>query len=80
MNQHDATEQAYKRGYEAGKRDAVKHGEWDAKEDLVRSYLNGCTEIFYECSVCRSASAFKSPHCPNCGAKMVGERKDNEQD
>lgn len=31
MNQHDSTEQAYKRGYEDGKRDAVKHGEWDVK-------------------------------------------------
>lgn len=32
MHNHDATETAYRNGYEAGKRDAVKHGEWDTTE------------------------------------------------
>ena len=38
MNEHDIAEQAYKNGYEKGKRDAVKR-----IEDAIKSaYKNGC--------------------------------------
>lgn len=47
-----------------------RHGRWLEKVDMVESYLSDCTEVFYECSVCESASPGESPHCPHCGAKM----------
>lgn len=30
-----------------------------------------------QCSECLAKYDFQSPYCPNCGAKMDGERKDN---
>ena len=69
MNEHDITEQAYKNGYEAGKRDARKHGRW-AKQVEDGMY-------WYECSVCggeiprtRHGYYMFSDFCPNCGADM----------
>lgn len=53
----------------------VVHGRWVEKVDMVESYLSGCTEVFYECSVCASGNIGESPYCPNCGAKMDGERR-----
>lgn len=50
--------------------EAVVHGRWVEKVDMVESYLSDCTEVFYECSVCESANIGESPYCPNCGAKM----------
>ena len=51
----------------------VKHGKWEVKGQDVY------------CSVCGKESAYTwhgsskfSSYCPNCGAKMDGERKDNE--
>ena len=32
----------------------------------------------YECSKCGHNTAVKSNYCPSCGAKMDGERKDND--
>ena len=53
----------------------VKHGRWIEKE----TYL----DIYYDCSICGESFCFLegSPtdnsykYCPNCGAKMDGERK-----
>ena len=58
MNIHDATETAYRNGYEQGKKDAVKHGEW-------------CGTV---CSACGASTAngFDYEYCPHCGAKMDG--------
>ena len=71
MNEHDMTETAYKNGYEAGKRDAVKHGrwiQWGTFGDLAK------------CSVCGKDSftmhfvAYQNfNYCPNCGARMDGD-------
>ena len=65
MNEHDIAEQAYKNGYEDGKRDAVKHGRW-----IEKPYLLGNTRY---CSIC--GQNYGMPHgvlkyCPNCGAVM----------
>lgn len=49
----------------------VVHGRWVEKVDMVESYLSGCTEVFYECSVCASGNIGESPYCPNCGARMM---------
>lgn len=62
MNEHDATEQAYKRGYEDGKRDATKPGYWITK--------NGITF----CSECMTCGLPHWKRCPVCEAKM-GWRK-----
>ena len=83
MDKYTLQEEAYKRGYEAGKSDAVEvvHGEWTIIEDDY-SFLTTL-----RCSVCGEEYCFEEydedlpPHyryCPNCGAKMDGERKDNE--
>lgn len=66
MNMHDATEQAYKKGYADGKRDAVKHGRWEEAED--DNELPWYT--VYECSACGRRGAMWMGYCPNCGAKM----------
>lgn len=43
----------------------VKHGEWE--QYGLRNP---------QCSLCHSYRIEKSRYCPNCGAKMDGERKD----
>ena len=48
----------------------VVHGRWETIEG--REYL-GCL-----CSNCQKWSDAKTNYCPNCGAKMDGERKDND--
>lgn len=47
----------------------VRHGRWeviDAEEPRR-----------YGCSKCKRLSWHMENYCPNCGAKMDGERKDN---
>lgn len=61
MDEHTSHEQAYKNGYEAGKRDAVKHGRW--KGAGLGDYLcSVCWEVF--------SGGNKYNFCPNCGADM----------
>lgn len=63
----------------------VKHGEWRDRYD--EKYANR----LYECSLCGEVAPdgtvydelerplrqqILSPYCPNCGAKMDGERRD----
>ena len=47
----------------------VRHGKWEDSDDL---------EYFitfpYRCSVCGTAGGLKFNYCPNCGAKMDGEK------
>lgn len=33
---------------------------------------------FYRCSECYEIAERRTPYCPNCGAKMDGERKDDD--
>lgn len=72
MKTYEATEQAYKNGYEKGKQDAVKHGRWVLRQDDGYE----C----YECSSCRAnplndnaERPSLSDYCPNCGARMDGD-------
>jgi hypothetical protein len=78
MKNYDATEQAYKNGYDKGyadgQRDALKKG---------RMIISGCG--FDCCSECRKVFAdgyltamgikprMQFNFCPNCGADMRGE-------
>lgn len=52
-----------------------KPGEW----------IDPAAENCYRCSVCDEYTTMEIPrllyhYCPNCGAKMDGERKDNDED
>jgi rubrerythrin len=54
----------------------VRHGHWiehTAKPD----WLEDDVEVFYNCSECGSSHwSIIPPYCPNCGAKMDGERRE----
>lgn len=78
MDIYTVQELAYNNGYEAGKRDAVKHGLWIMGVDEA-DYAYG------ECSVCGyiERDAFpcgRTPtYCSECGAKMDLERKGTDE-
>ena len=69
MDNHTATELAYKNGYEQGKKDAVRHGRWEFK------HPNGwaCSECGEWGLMIDNRGICKSNYCPNCGAKMDGD-------
>lgn len=68
MNYYEATEIAYKNGYEAGKNDAVVHGRW--RYEGLNAVCSNCGFKWFEgcqeCGVCPSDVNY----CPHCGAKM----------
>lgn len=71
MRPEDATEQAYKNGYEDGKRDAVKHGWW-----IEKYHENPLGGFFrFHCSECAASKpvAITTNFCSNCGARMDGD-------
>ena len=51
----------------------VVHGRWVMKETMIRSPF----AKNYYCSECKEETKCTSNYCPNCGAKMDGERKDH---
>ena len=88
MKTFEATEQAYKNGYEAGKRDAGKKGRW--VDRYGGKYANKC----YDCSECKGTALYKpeadelghwrfvqalSDNCPHCGADMRGEEMERSE-
>ena len=60
MDIYNATEEAYKKGYEDGKRDAVVHAKW-VWDELFHDYT---------CSNCHNWDLKTPNYCSNCGAKM----------
>ena len=58
----------------------VRHARWIRTE----SFVNGTVTRIYKCSRCDGVAGvradngfwYKSNFCPNCGAKMDGERKE----
>lgn len=64
MDIYDATEIAYKNGYEQGMKDAVKHGRWIFETTNGREHM--------KCSNCLKSQTPTGvfAYCPNCGAKM----------
>ena len=79
MDKWTLQEEAFKRGYEKGKADAVVRGRW--KKNPETPTLNSA----FVCSVCGNvfwhhyfgdAKHYKANiwnYCPNCGAKMDGD-------
>lgn len=64
---------AYQKGYEAGKKDAVKHGHWVTQYDLDGNITH------YECTNCDFGLLWANDdalpkYCPECGAKMDGDK------
>ena len=51
----------------------VKHGEWIKRSFIV---FDDVIKEGYHCSVCRTTWDVDTKHCPYCGAKMDGERKE----
>ena len=64
MREYDATEQAYKNGFEDGKKSVLKYGTWKAMHnplgELIGWMHSNCGRVTYE----------TSEYCPTCGAKM----------
>lgn len=59
--------------------DAVKHGHWITKSNPNYSPFDPCSsEELHICNQCGHESEFGTRFCPDCGAKMDGERKDDE--
>ena len=52
----------------------VRHGEWRVK-DLNNPLYE--SKKAPHCSECEYMSFIRHDYCPNCGAKMYGERKDD---
>lgn len=70
MDIYTACEEAYKKGYSDGKRDAVKYGKWRAVNKDSRGYASS-----FECSRCECISTqhcfldyCEFDFCPVCGA------------
>ena len=87
MTEKEAYGQAFengrKLGYEEGKRDAVKHGEWI--EDYETIVDDSGRETYpvqtgYVCSECEKDGDVNWRFCPNCGARMDGDGNEREAD
>ena len=51
----------------------VRHGYW-----IHESFISKTGEKMHHtpyCSVCQNSQCFKTKYCPECGAKMDGERR-----
>ena len=54
----------------------VRHGHW-IEHTVKPDWLEDDVEVFYNCSECGSSHwSIIPPYCPNCGAKMDGERRE----
>lgn len=54
----------------------VKQGKWEKKTFIIFD----SEKVGYKCSECNTTWDTSTNYCPNCGAKMDGERKcDNDR-
>ena len=72
MTQREQT--AYDMGYQAGKHDAVVHGEWIPIE---HEYRNKFERVMiadeFDCGICGRRLGYRANYCPNCGSQMDGK-------
>lgn len=54
----------------------VVHGWWAETYEPI-PWCNFDVSVFYTCSVCKRDHDEPSQFCPNCGAKMDGERRND---
>ena len=66
MDKYTATEQAYKNGYEQGKKDAVKHGKWK----LHKNGSGTCDQCNFTQKDVWDMDRWQR-YCGVCGAIMV---------
>ncbi len=56
----------------------VRHGHWIEHIEKP-SWLEDDVEVYYDCSECGTSHwSIMPPYCPECGAKMDGERSEND--
>ena len=56
----------------------VRHGKWEnwvEKEPDIYGWVSLDTVV---CSICNQSHTTKTPYCPNCGAKMDGEKENGK--
>lgn len=58
--------------YNAGYR-KQSEGEWVERIEPL-TWCEDDVDVYYECSCCGTQSHGQSPYCPNCGAKMKGDK------
>ena len=79
MDVRDAIEQAYKNGYEQGKKDAFKHGRWIDGADSFGA-PRGKYRVCSVCNICIPKTVEVPDQywqgCPNCLSKMDGGNTD----
>ena len=71
MKNYEATERAYKNGYEKGLEDArkaEKHGRWIVRSNGIGKYATN----WAECSNCHVCGSPQWKVCPVCETKMDG--------
>ena len=56
----------------------VVHGEWIKHNNPNYSPFDDSGEYLYQCNKCGMVEYRARHYCPNCGAKMDGERKEKE--
>ena len=69
MDKWTLQEEAFKRGYEKGKADAVVYGRW--------IHHNKGQNNWVECSECNTVGSPFWKRCPVCEAKMDGDGNGN---
>ncbi len=66
MDEHTSYEQAYRNGYEAGKRDVRKKGKWIHRPDERICPFCGCHYSYF--------GGKDHNYCHDCGIDMRGEK------
>jgi reverse gyrase len=81
---HDGDEEALElaaeivRKVDKGELVEVVHAEWIHTSEPNEDCMGGYHDVI-QCSDCHEDYDFEYDYCPNCGAKMDGERKDGEE-
>ena len=61
---------------------SVRHGRWISLTDCSNAgvYCSVCHKKVYkeDYAICNRKNKLRSDYCPNCGVKLDGERKENE--